>query len=286
MSTATLPAYESNTDYHADTSHVSHSMLEDFRRSIKGYRDRYITCTMPRGEPSPEMIIGSALHCLLLEPDSFDESFAVVPKVDRRTKDGKAAWAAFLEQSDGKALLDDDGMSRVREMAAAVQDDKAAAALLRSVDYAEESIRWTDRSTGMQCKCRPDGLIAGDQPIVIDLKTAANPSRGSFGRRAFDLGYHRQAAHYCDGVACKTDSLIYPDHIFIVVGNLAPFDCFCYRFDNDALDLGHRQNLTALAHLAKCMASSNWRSPLSDCISPIKLPSYAFTQEKDNENDD
>lgn len=285
MSTATLPDYESNAAYHADTSHVSHSMLEDFRRSIKGYRDRYITGTMPGGEPSPEMIIGSALHCLLLEPDSFDDQFAIVPKVDRRTKDGKSAWAAFLEQADGKALLDDDGMSRVREMAAAVQDDKAAAALLRAVDYAEESIRWTDHATGMQCKCRPDGLIAGDQPIVIDLKTSANPSPNAFARRALDLGYHRQAAHYRYGVAAKTDSVIEVDHVFIVVGNSAPFDCFCYRMDFDALDLGRRQNFADLSRLRDCMRSGNWRDPMADCISPLSLPGYAFTQKETNHDD-
>ncbi len=40
--------------------------------------------------------MGTALHCLLLEPGEFDKRFIVSPKFDRRTKQGKADEEAFL----------------------------------------------------------------------------------------------------------------------------------------------------------------------------------------------
>ena len=40
-------------------------------------------------ETTAAMSLGTALHAALLEPAAFDAAFAVVPKVDRRTRDGK-----------------------------------------------------------------------------------------------------------------------------------------------------------------------------------------------------
>ena len=39
--------------------------------------------------PSPAMALGSALHCLVLDEQSFNRDYIVAPKVDRRTKAGK-----------------------------------------------------------------------------------------------------------------------------------------------------------------------------------------------------
>ena len=56
--------------------------------------------------PTDPMIIGSAFHCLVLEPDEFHKRYAVAPeKIDRRTKVGKAAWSEFTIKNEGKHLL-------------------------------------------------------------------------------------------------------------------------------------------------------------------------------------
>ena len=44
---------------------------------------------------SPALMFGAALHKAVLEPDGFGDEYIVAPKFDRRTKDGKAAYAAF-----------------------------------------------------------------------------------------------------------------------------------------------------------------------------------------------
>ena len=47
-------------------------------------------------EKKSALDMGTALHCLLLEPGEFDKRFIVSPKFDRRTKQGKADEEAFL----------------------------------------------------------------------------------------------------------------------------------------------------------------------------------------------
>ena len=57
-------------------------------------------------EPTPAMVFGTVVHKMLLEPHTFDNEFAVAPLVDRRTKDGKAAYQDFLDHLDGRLYID------------------------------------------------------------------------------------------------------------------------------------------------------------------------------------
>ena len=57
--------------------------------------------------PSPAFRLGAAFHKLALEPQTFDEEYVVAPTIDRRTKDGKALWEKFTQDSAemGRELL-------------------------------------------------------------------------------------------------------------------------------------------------------------------------------------
>jgi exodeoxyribonuclease VIII len=54
-------------------------------------------------EVKEALLIGSMFHQLVLEPDR--DEFIAAPDVDRRTKEGKAAYAEFLENCEGKSVL-------------------------------------------------------------------------------------------------------------------------------------------------------------------------------------
>jgi len=73
-------------------------------------------------EPTPAMLLGSAVDCLVFEPGSFRKRFALAP--NRRTNTGKDE-AAELE-AHGICLLTIDEMQRAREMACAVDEHPAA----------------------------------------------------------------------------------------------------------------------------------------------------------------
>src|SRR5579864_3656628 len=50
----------SRREYHQDHSRIGSSMLKDFRESIPVYAAKYIFGTVPHGDETPEMRLGTA----------------------------------------------------------------------------------------------------------------------------------------------------------------------------------------------------------------------------------
>ena len=89
-----------NADYHAGPG-VSKSQLDDIALdpAIYLWRKHAPVDT----EKTAALDMGSALHCLLLEPDEFDKRFIVAPAFNRRTTQGKTEEQTFIDEANGRA---------------------------------------------------------------------------------------------------------------------------------------------------------------------------------------
>lgn len=76
----------SNEDYHAGPG-ISKSQLDDIAISPAIYQWRRHAPV--DAEKTAALDLGTALHCLLLEPDEFSKRFEIAPEVNRRTTAGK-----------------------------------------------------------------------------------------------------------------------------------------------------------------------------------------------------
>jgi hypothetical protein len=68
-------------------------------------------------EPTAAMRLGTLCHTLVFEPDDFEKDFAIMPKVDKRTKFGKEAAASFEADNEGKIILDEYQYEKARAIA-------------------------------------------------------------------------------------------------------------------------------------------------------------------------
>ncbi|WP_166805120.1 PD-(D/E)XK nuclease-like domain-containing protein [Nitrosococcus wardiae] len=178
--------------------------------------------------------MGRALHCAVLEPHRFAEDYAPLITVDRRTKEGKARWEAYIEENEGKILLNPDEHEKVRRMAEGVCTHPAASALLTG-GHREVTAYWEDRDTGLLCRCRPD-FLNEEMTLVADLKTCASASPGAFARAVNNYRYHVQDGWYRDGLkalGCPVEHFV-----FICVENTPPHAVACYVLEPAAVDLG------------------------------------------------
>ena len=173
-------------------------------------------------EPTKALLFGQVVHKMLLDPDTFDQDFAVAPAVNRTTKVGKQMWADFLDHAAGKTVVPQDMVTQAAEMVVMARQNVTVCDLLDGVH--EQEFFWTDEDTGEECKCRVDCLTyVNGVPTIIDYKTAASAATHSFNRELFRYGYHFQAGMYTDGVMKAMGLTERPQFIFIVQEKKLPY---------------------------------------------------------------
>ena len=256
----------SNADYHAHSA-VSKSHLDKVAKSPAHYWVHYLDPNRVPPEPTAAMVLGTALHTAVLEPNLWDEQFAVPPHAfDRRTKAGKQLAAAFEAEAEGKTVLTPDDADRIRRMADAVHQHPASSFLLELPGTREGSYFWTDQETGMECKCRPDWHSC-DRRIVVDVKTTEDASPRGFAKSVANFRYHVQAEWY------QRPFEEAEQFLFIAVEKQPPYLVAVYYATPAMVAAGGRAADRDLALLAECRASGVWPG-YSDEIQPLELPGW------------
>ena len=176
----------SDETYFGDIEHISNSMLSTFLKWRPMYFDKYVepfapktgsavdpeevADELPEEEAKSALNMGTALHAMVFETERFGDLVAVAPKVDRRTKEGKALYAKFVEESQGKTVLTSAEWCDVNGMYAAITSNRSAVQLLTMPGGIRETpIRWLDSGTGLWCKGKPDLIV--EPGILVDLKS-------------------------------------------------------------------------------------------------------------------
>lgn len=225
-------------------------------------------------EPTTELRIGIAFHKLVLEPEDFDSDIAVVPKIDRRTKEGKAAWEKFKSSSSDKTIISNEEFERIQAMSEAV---KANPYVMRLLDGDKEiSFFWKDDLTGEECKCRPDCLtIINNHSVIVDLKSTENASSESFMRDVVKYGYDMQAAMYKEGVetANKIKDCMF---VFIAIEKKPPYAINILQADELVLRRGYDLFREFIGIYHNCKETGNWYgyNGFSGYINNLSLPKW------------
>lgn len=258
-------------DYHRHSA-VSKSHLDQVARSPLHYWARYLDPNRVEQEPTPAMAIGSAVHTHILELDQWDSRYVTAPEgIDRRTKAGKEAWAAFEAEAASRTVISKPDAELVQRMGQAVYAHPAAAFLLQRPGQAEQTYLWTDEATGLECKCRPDWMT-NDGQLIVDLKTTEDASPAGFRKSVANFRYHVQAAWYLDGIeratGCRPEQFI-----FVVVEKRAPHCCAVYAASAEMVAAGALTAEADLARLALCKESGEWPG-YSNQIEVIDLPPW------------
>jgi hypothetical protein len=260
-----------NAEYHRHHA-VSKSHLDQVARSPLHYWARYVDPNRIEPQPTPAMRLGTAVHTLTLEQDTWDSRYITAPALDRRTKEGKARWAEFEAEAGGRELISAEDRAVVSRMAEAVWTHPAAALLLKQLPgKAETTWMWIDDATNLDCKCRPDWLT-DDRSLIIDLKTTEDASPAGFRKSIGNWRYHVQASWYLDGIERTTGTR--PDQfIFICVEKKPPYAVAVYAADAEMIALGAQTAARDLEVLATCKAAGSWPG-YSEQIEMISLPAW------------
>lgn len=249
--------------------------LKELRRSPLHYRH-----ALEHPKETEALVLGTASHCAVLEPERFDRQFATW---ERRTDAGAMAprrgqyWEEFERVNRGREIITADQDELARAIAAAVRGDPVAMPYLEAGEP-EVVMMW--EKWGRACKGRVDWLTHIDgEPVLVGLKTARDCRPFIFGSAAAKLGYHLQWAFYMNGFACIKDG-VKPRLVEIVVESAAPHAVVVYRIPDDVLLQGEEEFLALIETLDRCERDNEWPGPATR-EQELTLPSWAYQADDD-----
>lgn len=267
-----------NDAYHSGEG-ISKSGLDLIGRSPLHYWAKYLDPQREPQEPTPAMLLGTAIHSAVLEPHSFANDYVVFPKIDRRTKEGKAYYDELVAQAAGRTIISADDYATCVSIQDNVRRHPAAQVLLNDGEP-ELSVYWRDEQTGVLCKCRPDWMNYKANTI-IDVKSTDDASPAGFQKSIVKWGYHVQAAWYLDGVKAATGHAP-KAFIFAAFEKTRPFATAFYYADEDMIELGRQLYRERLDVFAACLKNNSWPG-YPQQLSPISLPGWVMKAANDNE---
>lgn len=259
---------QSNDAYHSGPG-ISKSHLDKIASaSPKHYWHHYLNPDRERDEPTPALVLGSAVHSIILEPDLFTGEYVANPGIDRRSNAGKAEYAAFIAENAGKTILTDDQMQTCLAIRDAVHTHPVAAGLLRG-GASEQSFFGIDSETGELIKCRTDYMV-GD--MIVDVKTTEDASPNGFGKSAANYRYPLQVAWY-HGVLDAAFDHHPPYWVFLAVEKSPPYAIGIYY--PDAADV-QRASVAArrdFLRIVEHRRSGQWPDYGVEAL-PLALPTW------------
>lgn len=255
-------------DYHAHPA-LGSTRLRELLKSPALYKENV-------RKDTPALALGSLVHTLVLEPETFPERYVVVPKIDGRTKEGKAQKAAL--EADPRIAVDGDTMAQASSCATSIMGHvvyrQIRDAQTEHTVMWDETVEWADsdgvtHTSTVKCKARFD--VVG--PWLVDLKTCRDASPSGFSRSIGTYGYHIQAAHYLAGA--RASGMEPRGFLFACVETSAPYLAAGYLLGDPSLQQGDEERKDALAIYARCVHEDRWPGYNDDRIDVIDLPVWA-----------
>jgi len=247
---------------------LSKSQLDDLHRSPAHYKWELEHPT----EPTPAMIWGQMFHSLVLEPDVFEATYAVLPEgIDRRTREGKEIWADWQLEHVGMTPVDKPSLDTLNAMRDAVFAHRLARNLLVG-GTPESSVFWTHTGHEVEAKARLD-YIHGQRGLIADLKSCADARSEVFSRACWNYRYHVQAAYYLDAYKAVTGEAL-EDFLFVCVEKEPPHGVMLYLADGEMVDQGRKEYRADLDVYCECRDKEFWPC-YPDTTFALTLPVWA-----------
>ena len=297
-----------NEAYHSGPG-VSCSKLHAIAVSGLNYWDQYVNPDREPREYKHCFAVGDGTHKLVLEPGTFEGTYAVgfdkaaYPDALNTADDLKQALSKeglmvsgtkpelarrlveeagyprdkimlFLEEEHKKAIANKieipaNDYKNMMGMLSAVHRHHTAGSLLHGAET-EQSFYWIDEN-GVLRKCRTDA-ITYDGQWVLDLKTTDDVSKRGFGRTIEMRRYDVQAAWYLDILRGLYGDEAPRGFAFIAAQKTRPYDVAVHYLEPHQIEAGREIYQRDLARLIECERTNTWPGADGGEVLAAELP--------------
>ena len=223
----------------------------------------------PEETDTTSLLFGRAAHKYILETYDFYNEFAVAPNFDRRTREGKAQYSLFCDQSEGKDIITQEQFEQIDAMRTMAYSTPFVSKLLSGEK--ELSFFGVDEETGLKIKARPDCITDfNGEHILIDFKTCTNAENTKFYRDSIKFAYDLQLAMY--RAILKQNTGHNYKVVIIATEKTAPYVTNVFQLSEEYLKGGEELYKEMLRVYKECSDSGNWYGYMKDGISILGQP--------------
>lgn len=257
---------EPAVDYHANVSHVSRGMLNDFKYRRRLYQKKYILNAIPEEPPTDAMELGTLCHAVLLEGKPLDSLVEIIPasalNLDGHRKGPN--WTAFKNAADpSKIHYTAREAAESMAMVNSVLNHPAVGQWHNAASHREASIYW--EQDGINLRCRPDWIVESrGELIAIDLKTARDASEDGMDR-AIRSAYAFQQAHYSPGIEAAFGVPI-AAFLFVAVDSKPPYTTYVHGVGHEAMKHATEDWKQTIKNLKACIETDDWSDGENEII--------------------
>ncbi|MEN6426064.1 MAG: PD-(D/E)XK nuclease-like domain-containing protein [Phycisphaerales bacterium] len=220
------------------------------------------------GGDSDALSFGRLFHVAVLEPDLLPMKYVFWPDTKEVTNKktgevetkknvrGTKEYKEFVRVNAPKEVVTASDYRRALAVRDAVNRHPQAKKLLARKCERETVVTWTDKETGLDCKCRIDLLLTDRRPCIVDAKSTKQVDDHAYKNTIARFGYHGQAGFYRDGVKTALDLEVGFKHI--VVKSTPPHIVRVVTFPSDLLWKGSDLAHDLLEKLAEFQAMDEW----------------------------
>tara|TARA_R100001440_G_scaffold74819_1_gene100710 strand:+ start:136 stop:861 length:726 start_codon:yes stop_codon:yes gene_type:complete len=174
------------------------------------------------------MQFGSIIHKLLLEPDSFNDDYAVFEGARRAGKE----WQAFKANNENKQIIKLSELDDANEIANNAMNNPIFNKLMQNKLHTEKEVRWNHAGVNFKGFVDLESYLDG-KTIVCDIKTTTDAGK-RFQRDLIYNDYKMQAAMYLENY----DNA---DYYIIAVETTSPYNVQVYKLGLNLIKKGETE---------------------------------------------
>lgn len=266
-----------NEDYHNKElyPHFSSSDIKEIEKT--SLLHWAIKSSLPRKKATPAMLMGSAIHAMISEPEK--ELF--VRGLPNRVKRKEWAELEAKAAAKGQTLMTEgeyDEAKRISQAAVETCDVLKNALALDDLEV-EASIFTRCPHSDLLLKIRPD-MMSRKLRTMWDIKTTTDVTPDGFGRELRRWGYATQAAVYLHVAAAAGIEI---DHFVFLAVDKETGICVAYELSELYLKYAERNMFRVMDQLTEAEASGKFDTGW-DSINTLHLPAFLEDQLGDYDN--
>ena len=172
------------------------------------------------------MQFGSIIHKILLEPESFNDDYAIFTGARRAGKD----WQEFKAANEDKQIIKLNELDDANAIAENALQNPIFKNLMQNKVHTEKEVTWNHAGIDFKGFVDLESKIDG-KTIVCDIKTTTDAGK-RFQRDLIYNDYKMQAAMYLENYD------IYTEYYIIAVETASPFNVQIYKLGFNLINQG------------------------------------------------